>query len=229
ISEDMKECAIQLWEAGWDEDDICTTLDVSRASLYRWRKLFSELGDVVHPPSPLRGRKRLVTRAAVKGMRTLLHTHPDTYLDELVWWLGRHCDIVISRSALHACLQEVGLTHKHLQKLAAERDEELQADKNDHTTCRRRGYAMAGERAEITDVFVRGDRYSLAAAITKDGYIATRALLGSYDSDQFYDFIVEEVLPQMGRWPLEPRSVLVVDNCRIHHNEALVDAVRNAG
>ena len=35
-------------------------------------------------------------------------------------------------------------------------------------------------------------------------------------------------LPQMNPYP-EPRSVLVLDNCRIHHNEALVDMVRAAG
>ena len=33
----------------------------------------------------------------------------------------------------------------------------------------------------------------------------------------------------MGRWPLEPRSVLIMDNCRIHHSEALAEAVRDAG
>lgn len=35
-------------------------------------------------------------------------------------------------------------------------------------------------------------------------------------------------LPQMNPYP-DFRSVLVLDNCRIHHNEALVDMVRAAG
>ena len=35
-------------------------------------------------------------------------------------------------------------------------------------------------------------------------------------------------LPEMAPFPAE-RSVLVLDNCRIHHNEALVDLVKAAG
>ena len=37
-----------------------------------------------------------------------------------------------------------------------------------------------------------------------------------------------EKLPQMNPFPAE-RSVLVLDNCRIHHNEALVELVMSAG
>src|SRR5882762_3954641 len=35
-------------------------------------------------------------------------------------------------------------------------------------------------------------------------------------------------LPQMNPWP-DNQSVLIVDNCRIHHNYALVDLVHSAG
>jgi len=35
-------------------------------------------------------------------------------------------------------------------------------------------------------------------------------------------------LSQMNPYPAE-RSVIVLDNCRIHHNEALVDLVTAAG
>jgi hypothetical protein len=35
-------------------------------------------------------------------------------------------------------------------------------------------------------------------------------------------------LPQMNPWP-NNQSVLIVDNCRIHHNDALVDLVHSAG
>ena len=225
ISDDMKECALRLWELGWDADDICGVLDISRASLYRWHALFSNFGNVVRPPSPLVGRKRLITRAAVEGMRALLHTHPDTYLDELVRWLGVHHDIVVSTATLHSCLKDVGLTRKRLQKLAVERDEGLRTEwrdmveelflgsgeelvfvdetsKNDHTDARRYGYTPAGTRAQFRDVFVRGDRYSLAAALTKDGYIATRAIPGSFDSEEFYSFIVEEVVSRSAIQPV---------------------------
>jgi hypothetical protein len=53
---------------------------------------------------------------------------------------------------------------------------------------------MRGERADFIDNFVRGDRYSLLAAITTDGYVACRAVLGSFDSVEFYDFVAEQVV-----------------------------------
>jgi hypothetical protein len=36
ISPDLKECALRLWNAGWDIEDIHNALGVSRARIYRW-------------------------------------------------------------------------------------------------------------------------------------------------------------------------------------------------
>ncbi|KDR67239.1 hypothetical protein GALMADRAFT_23095, partial [Galerina marginata CBS 339.88] len=88
--------------------------------------------------------------------------------------------------------------------------------KNDHDTARRYGRALSGERADFVDNFVRGDRYSMVAAITIDGYIATRVIPGSFNADEFRDYITEQVLPEMNPYPAS-RSILIMDNCRIHH------------
>jgi hypothetical protein len=53
---------------------------------------------------------------------------------------------------------------------------------------------MSGEQAGLKDVFVRGDRYSLLAAITTKGYITTRVVPGSFDSFEFYNFVAKEVV-----------------------------------
>ena len=47
---------------------------------------------------------------------------------------------------------------------------------------------------QIQDDFGRGTRYSLCAALTTDGYLATRVIEGSYDADEFYSFIAEDVV-----------------------------------
>ena len=217
ISSDLKECALRLWELGWSMEDVCQLFSVSPRSLQRWCALFEDIGQVVRPPSPLVGRTRLITRACMNAIETLLQAHPETYLDELVWWLAIHHDLAISKATLQKTLEEVGLTHKRLQKIAAERNEELRAEwremvgteflgtgdefvfvdetsKNDHAYARRYGYSRKGERAELIDVFTRGVRYSLVAALTKRGYIATRVMEGSFDAAEFYDFIVAEVV-----------------------------------
>ena len=56
---------------------------------------------------------------------------------------------------------------------------------------------MSGEQAILRDVFVRGDRYSLVAAITIDGYIASTVVPGSLDSFDFYNFIAEDVVSHL--------------------------------
>jgi hypothetical protein len=53
ISSDLKECALKLWNLGWDIEDICDALGVSRASIYRWEAIFAECGTVKRPPSPI--------------------------------------------------------------------------------------------------------------------------------------------------------------------------------
>jgi hypothetical protein len=60
ISTDLKECALRLWEFGWEELDIIQGLAVSR-SIYRWRNIFDELGTVNRPPSAIRGRVRIIS------------------------------------------------------------------------------------------------------------------------------------------------------------------------
>ena len=128
ISTDMKECALRLWTAGWDEDDIAAAFSVSRSSLFRWKAIFAVFGSIKKPPSPLAGRTRIITRAVLTAVHQIYTTSSDTYVDELVWWLAIHHDIVICHSTLHRNLQEAGLTRKLLHKLALERDEVLRLE-----------------------------------------------------------------------------------------------------
>jgi transposase len=217
ISSDLKECALRLWEAGWEEIDITQELIVSRASLYRWRKIFEEFGSVTQPPSPLRGRIRIISRAVLTAVYDIYKTDPDMYLDELQFWLAIHHDIVISIPALHMNLQEAGLTRKLLHKIARERDQQQRQDywdivngelrgdgdlfvmadetsKNEITLARRYGMAMVGEIAAFMDVFVHGQQYSLAAAMSKRGYIASKVIPGSFDSFDFFEFTSKDVV-----------------------------------
>jgi hypothetical protein len=57
-----------------------------------------------------------------------------------------------------------------------------ETSKNDHSTARHYGYALSGKCAELVDVFVRGDRYSLVAVMTVSGYITAHAVPGSFDA-----------------------------------------------
>ncbi|KAK0235518.1 hypothetical protein EDD85DRAFT_773604, partial [Armillaria nabsnona] len=60
------------------------------------------------------------------------------------------------------------------------------------------GRSPVGTNADLSDVFVRGECYSLIAALTTEGYIATRVEMGSFDSFGFFDFIVDDVVRNYG-------------------------------
>ncbi|KAJ7191724.1 hypothetical protein GGX14DRAFT_328056, partial [Mycena pura] len=211
ISKDLKDAALRLWDLGWEEADIMQALVVSRASLYRWKKLFEELGSTVRPPSPLVGRPRIITRAVLTACYEIYQKDPDIYLDELRFWLAIHHDIVISISGLQQNLDAVGLDRKLLHKIARERDQQQRSDYWDRAT---------------TDAYAfnRDVGFSVAAAMSKEGYQAVKVLPGAFDSWDFFEFVAEQVVPSMNAWP-QKNSVLVLDNCRIHHNDALLDVV----
>jgi len=109
ISANLKECALQLWDTGWDEEDICSALLVPCASLFFWRAIFNTFGTVNKPPSLLKGQTSILT-----AIHQLYETTADLYLDELVWWLALHHYIMISCPALQQNLQQAGLTWKLL-------------------------------------------------------------------------------------------------------------------
>ncbi|KAG1747177.1 uncharacterized protein EDB91DRAFT_1048553, partial [Suillus paluster] len=171
---------------------------------------FEELGTVVRPPSPLVGHTQMITRALMTAIEDLYAEDSDLFLDEACTWLAVEHDIIISSSSLSRNLNQASLSRKMLQKIASERDDirqqafkdslrnDLVSDgsefvvldetsKNERTYAWGYGRAPYGQRAQLSDVSVRGDRYSLCAAMTVDGYVATRAVEGPFDAQEFYD------------------------------------------
>jgi len=65
---------------------------------------------------------------------------------------------------------------------------------------------------------VRGARYSIVPAITLDGIIGYDIVEGPVDSQRFLKILKEHVMPFTNPYP-GPRSVIIMDNCRIHHSE----------
>jgi hypothetical protein len=119
------------------------------------------------------------------------------------------------QSTLHYLICDAGLTYKLLHKSASEQDEgawevfhtymreHLVADqvvaadetsKDDWTIFCRWGRSPSGNQPTIDANFVHGECYSIVAAIKVDGYIGTCVVPGSVDGDEFFDFIVEDVV-----------------------------------
>lgn len=72
-----------------------------------------------------------------------------------------------------------------------------ESSKDNRTFQCRYGRGIKGQDIPHPDVFVHGERYTLIAAISMAGYLATCVIPGSCDSFQFFDFIVEDVVSHM--------------------------------
>jgi hypothetical protein len=69
-----------------------------------------------------------------------------------------------------------------------------ETSKDERTIYRHYGHSIAGTRATISANFVQGERYSMATALSLDGYEAVCIVLGSVDREEFLDFIVNDVV-----------------------------------
>ena len=59
---------------------------------------------------------------------------------------------------------------------------------------------------------------SAIAAIATDGLVALQVCRETVNSDKFYDFIRGYLIPQMTPFDgISPRSIVIMDNCSIHH------------
>ena len=215
ISQDVKERALWLISHNYAPDDICELFGISKSSLKRWRRNNQIHGSVKPPTNPNRGRPRILNNDMTHDLYTLISEAPDLYLDEIQDWIALAYEVGISKSSLFRNIRDAGLTYKLLRKAAAERDEDLRQEwkdeinahftgfqmvfvdetsKDDRTIYRHYGRAAAGQRATIRANFVRGDRYSMVAALSMDGYEALRVVSGSVDGEEFLDFIIHDVV-----------------------------------
>ena len=78
--------------------------------------------------------------------------------------------------------------------------------------------------------FTRGTRYSVLGAIAVDDLKTAHVIEGAYNKQQFEYAMENFVLPHVGSFANKERwSVIVMDNCRIHHSQRVFELVRQKG
>ncbi|KAJ4492104.1 hypothetical protein C8J55DRAFT_540620 [Lentinula edodes] len=113
---------------------------------------------------------------------------------------GPH-DVGISKSSLCQIIQDAGLTYKRLRKAATERDDVLRAE-------------------WMADISAHYVAQQIIVVDETKGYEACRVVPGSVDGEEFFNFILDDVLPKMNPFPRD-RSIIILDNCAIHKTHAL--------
>ena len=104
--------------------------------------------------------------------------------------------------------------------------DETGSDRRDQL--RKFGYAVRGLPATSKHLLTRGTRITAIVAMSSDCVEAYELSSGSTDSIKFFDFVRGSLLPSMKPFP-NTHSILILDNCSIHHAQHLKDFLENMG
>ncbi|KAI3611736.1 tc1-mariner class transposase [Moniliophthora roreri] len=100
--------------------------------------------------------------------------------------------------------------------------------RNKRTSQWKKGWSPKRERCFAHRHFVQSQRYLILPVLTLDSIIAHNIIPGSVTSKIFVEFLHKHVIPLTNLYP-GPRSVLILDNCNIHHTEEVREIVKSAG
>jgi len=89
---------------------------------------------------------------------------------------------------------------------------------NERTADRKYGWAPLGVTPQLYQPLKRSERWSVLPVYTVEGFLTWEIMQAGFDKKSFNDFVRHRVLPFCNPFP-GVRSVLVMDNCKIHHSE----------
>ena len=171
------------------------------------------------------------------------------YLHEITAELRCVFGLQVTESAVCKFLSKAGFTHQKLSTYALQRDDFLrqqfvsdvslygrdtllfidETGTNRTDTIRKAGYSLRGIPVKAQKLMIRGEHVSAISAISTKGLIALKIVRGGVNGDAFYDFVCEELLPKLMPFNgSNENSVLLLDNCSIHHVSELQGVLSDA-
>ena len=228
---------------------IACNLSVSVGTVHNICKRFEQTG-CVDSRKPDRVNTRVLSQHDELMIIGLLMDNPSLYLGEICCKIECITGIRVTPSTICRIIHRHGLTRKKIQQVALQQSahhrgdfmaemqffnvdqivwlDETGSDNRDHI--RKMGYAMRGDRPVYHRILHRGKRISAIAAMCSDGVIALELQEGTYNGDKFIEFITGTLIPQMSQFDgSSSRSVLVMDNCAIHHVSTALKIMKDAG
>ena len=147
-------------------------------------------------------------------------------------------------------LHKNGFTHQRLRTVALQQDEFLReqftidvslyspdmfifidetgADKRN--SLRKYGYSLRGKPVTTKSLLVRGERVSAIACMSMNGILDVKAHKETSNGDIFYEFIHTHLLPHLCPFDGQnSNSVVILDNCSIHHCREVMSALTDIG
>jgi DDE superfamily endonuclease len=95
---------------------------------------------------------------------------------------------------------------------------------NERTMDRKYGWSEINTPAIAREQLKHSEKWSILPVYGVDGFISWEIYQGSYNAERFNEFVKKWVIPYTTPFP-GPRSVLIMDNAKIHHNEVISDMI----
>lgn len=228
--------------------DIAKRLQIGLGSAYRLYKRFEQTGEFEAAKRSARPHTRKLDELHELHIIGLLIENPGLYLDEIKVRIKEATGVTVAGSTICRVLQRNGYTRKEVVQVARQRCVEFRAafmaqvfqyprdffvwvDETGSDNCdqiRNFGYALRGLTPVHYRFLVRGTRISTIAGMSCEGLLTHEMVTGTTNGDKFYDFIRGSLIPCMQLFP-GPGSILIMDNCSIHHIEEVKDLLDAAG
>ena len=233
---------VLFFEQNFTVDQICAILGVKKSMVYKSLQYFREYGISHNPHAHKTGRNQTLSHLDIKFIAALVDQKHCIYLNEICQALSKYRGCQVSVSTVSRTLWRLDFSWKSVSIRALERNDILRAAYmnciadvvtnpnmfmfineaacNRHTSGRRKGWAFMGRRCILHRFFVRGQRLSILPVLTTEGIITHDIIPGSITTEHFVQFLQELVIPLTNPYP-GPRSVIILDNCNIHHSEKI--------
>lgn len=83
----------------------------------------------------------------------------------------------------------------------------------------------SGRRAIVTTFSTNIERYSIIAACDMNGLFSYHIIKGTVNSDIFFTYIYENLRQALNPFPM-PRSIVIIDNARIHLYQPFINLLK---
>jgi transposase len=220
--------------------EIATNLSVSVGTVSNIMKLFETTGCVDPKVQPSREDLRKLDDCHELYILGLIYDNPALQQNEICNKVEEVTAVIVSGPTICWLLRRNGITRKKIRQVALQRVLRYKSRIHcsfypveqliweDETGCiakdctRKFGYDLKGETPVYHRFLVRGKRVSSIAAMSINGVVTYELTHSTVNGEKFLDFLrgslIPEMMPHNGS---NPKSILGMDNCAIHHRKKL--------
>ena len=231
-------------------EKIARNLNIGVSTAFRIYSRFERTGDIEPTIRKTRRELRKLDEQSELYVIGVVIANPSLYLGELCKEVEEHTGILVAPPTICRLLRSYGITRKKIQQRALQRLYDLRGafmahcfmfkaemfvwvdesgcNAKDHI--RKYGYSLRGSTPVCHRILSRGQRVNVIVAMSTDGVIAMEHTTSTVNGEVFYDYargsLIPSLLPFNGT---KPRSIVILDNCSVHHVQEVIDLFAQSG